>query len=61
MLLLIIKKESVHNVLSFRFATICTILFCLVLLTLFLMTNDYHTRLKGYATEIKTEQVRRTR
>ena len=41
MLLLAIRKEIVHNVLSFRFIVTYALLFCLVLLAVFLMANDF--------------------
>ena len=51
MLTLIIKREIVHNVLSFRFIVTHVLLFCLVLLSVFLMTNDYQARFQTYTTE----------
>ena len=52
MLFLIIKKEIVHNVLSLRFIATYALLFCLILLAMFLMTSDYRTRLQEYTTEV---------
>ena len=57
MLSLIIKKEIVHNVLSFRFIATYALLFCLVLLAMFLMTNEYRARLSSYATEVNKERA----
>lgn len=58
MLFLMIKKEIVHNILSFRFIVTYALLFCLILLALFLMTNDYGNRFQDYTTEIKKERER---
>ena len=54
MLFLIIKREIVHNVLSFRFIVTHVLLFCLVLLSVYLMTNDYQARFQTYTTELNT-------
>ena len=56
MLSLIIKREIVSNVLSFRFIITHVLLFCLVLLSVFLMTNDYQARFQSYTTEVNTER-----
>ena len=48
MFFLIIKKEIVHNILSFRFVVTYALLFCLILLAMFLMTNDYSRRVQEY-------------
>ena len=58
MLWLIIKKEIVHNVLSFRVIVTYVLLFCLILLTMFLMTNTYRTRVQQYSTELTKERNR---
>ena len=58
MLFRIIQKEIVHNVLSFRFIITYALLFCLVLLALFLMTIDYRTRMQDYTTETGKERDR---
>ncbi len=58
MLFLMIKKEIVHNILSFRFIVTYALLFCLILLALFLMTNDYGNRFQDYTSEIKKERER---
>ncbi len=52
MLWLTIRKEFVHNILSFRFILMYVLLFCLVLLSLFLMASDYGVRRHEYAAEI---------
>jgi len=51
MLLLTIRKEIVHNILSFRFLATYALLFCLVLLAVFLMAQDYQGRLQEATTE----------
>ena len=56
MLWLIIRKEIVHNILSFRFIVTYALLFCMILLAVFLMTNDYRARQQDYATELSKER-----
>ncbi|HIG57617.1 MAG TPA: DUF3526 domain-containing protein [Candidatus Handelsmanbacteria bacterium] len=56
MLLLIIRKEIVHNVLSFRFVVTYALLFSLILLAMFLMEGDYETRYQDYATEVNKQR-----
>jgi ABC-type transport system involved in multi-copper enzyme maturation permease subunit len=56
MLYLLIRKEIAHNVLSFRFIVTYALLFALVLLAMFLMSNDYRNRVQGYATEFGKQQ-----
>ena len=58
MLLLIIRKEIVHNVLSFRFIITYALLLCLILLALFLMTVEYRARMEEYTTETSKERDR---
>lgn len=58
MLLLIVKREIVHNVISFRFMVTNGLLCCLVLLSVYLMTNDYQARFQTYTTEINSERAR---
>jgi ABC-type transport system involved in multi-copper enzyme maturation permease subunit len=60
MLLRIISKEIVHNILSFRFVATYSLLFSLILLVLFLMANDYRTRVQEYglATNQERTQIR---
>jgi len=52
MLSLIVKREIVHNVLSFRFIVTHVLLFFLVLLSVYLMTADYQARFQSYTTEV---------
>ena len=56
MLLLIIKKEIIHNVLSFRFVVTYALLFSLILLAMFLMEGDYEARYQDYATEVNKQR-----
>ena len=58
MLLLIIKREIVHNVISFRFMVTHGLLFSLVLLSVYLMTNDYQARFQTSTTAINAERDR---
>ena len=51
MFFLTVGKELVHNILSFRFVVTYALLFCLILMAMFLMTNDYQSRLQEYSTE----------
>lgn len=57
MLFHIIKKEIVHNVLSFRFVVTYALLFCLILLAMFLMTSDYRTRFQEYTAAVNKERA----
>jgi ABC-type transport system involved in multi-copper enzyme maturation permease subunit len=52
MLLSTIKKEIINNVLSFRFIITYALLFVLVLLAIFLMTNVYGDRAQEYRTGV---------
>jgi len=54
----IIKKEIINNILSFRFAISYVLLFALVLLAVFLMSNEYGTRQREYASISKKERAR---
>ena len=56
MFFLTIKKEIVHNVLSFRFIVTYALLFCLVLLAMFLMTHEYDKRLQEYNRAVGKER-----
>ena len=58
MLFLLIKKEIIHNVLSFRFVVTYALLFLLVLSSMFLMTSDYRTRVKEYSAAVNKERGR---
>lgn len=49
MLLRLIRKEVLHNILSFRFAVTYGLLFVLVLLAVFLMGAEHKTRMAAYA------------
>ena len=51
MFLLTVRKEIVHNILSFRFVVTYALLFSLILLAMFLMTSDYQARMQDYATQ----------
>ncbi|MFC1526165.1 ABC transporter permease subunit [Candidatus Latescibacterota bacterium] len=51
MLLLTIRKEIVNNVLSFRFIVTYALQFCLVLLAVFLMANDFQAKMQEATTE----------
>ena len=51
MLLLAIRKEIISNVLSFRFAVTYALVFCLVLLAVFLMASDFGAKMGEYTTE----------
>ena len=53
----IIKKEIINNILSFRFAISYVLLFALVLLAVFLMSNEYGTRQREYASISKKERA----
>ena len=55
---LIIRREIVHNILSFRFMITHALLFCLVLLSVYLMTNDYQSRFQIYETQVTEERDR---
>jgi len=57
MLFLIIRKEIVHNVLSFRFVVTYALLFCLILLAMFLMSNDYRARFQEYTAAVSKERA----
>jgi len=57
MLLRIISKEIVHNILSFRFVATYSLLFSLILLVLFLMANDYRTRVQEYGLATNQERT----
>jgi ABC-type transport system involved in multi-copper enzyme maturation permease subunit len=46
MLLLIVRKEILNNILSFRFIVTYGLLFCLVMLAMFLMTNEHADRMR---------------
>lgn len=48
MLLTLIKREIVGNILSFRFIVTFVLFFCLVLVSVFILTNGYQTRLESY-------------
>lgn len=48
LLLRIIRKEVVHNVLSFRFAVTYVLLFILVVVSMFLMGSQHRTRMDGF-------------
>ncbi|MBT3345816.1 MAG: ABC transporter permease subunit [Gemmatimonadetes bacterium] len=48
LLLRIIRKEVVHNVLSFRFAVTYVLLFTIVVVSMFLMGAQHETRMDGY-------------
>jgi ABC-type transport system involved in multi-copper enzyme maturation permease subunit len=48
MLLRLIRKEVLHNILSFRFAVTYGLLFVLVLLAVFLMGNEHRQRMETY-------------
>jgi len=56
MFFLTIKKEIVHNILSFRFIVTYALLFCLVLLAIFLMTDEYGKRLEEYNRAVGKER-----
>lgn len=56
MLWLIIKKEIVRNVLSFRFIVIHTLLLILVFMALFLMGHDYHRLLQEHSAGVNKER-----
>ena len=58
MLFLVIRKEIANNVLSFRFITTFSLLFCLILVAMVLMTNEYHSRVQVYNTEVSKERER---
>ncbi len=49
MFFLTVGKEIVHNILSFRFVVTYALLFCLILMAMFLMTNDYQRRLQEFS------------
>ena len=51
MFLLTVRKEIINNVLGFRFAVTYGLLFCLILLAMFLMTEDYQQRMGDYSTQ----------
>ena len=51
MLLRLIRKELLHNILSFRFAVTYALLFVLVLLAVFLMGNEHQDRVDRYTKE----------
>ena len=51
MFLLTVRKEIVHNVLSFRFVVTYALLFSLILLAMFLMTNHYRARMQDFTTQ----------
>ena len=51
MFLLTVRKEIINNVLGFRFAVTYGLLFCLILLAMFLMTEDYQQRMRDYSTQ----------
>ena len=58
MLFLIIRKEIVNNILSFRFITTYSLLFLLVLTAMVLMTNEYRSRVQVYNSEVSKERDR---
>ncbi|MEW6752360.1 MAG: ABC transporter permease subunit [Candidatus Latescibacterota bacterium] len=58
MLFLIIRKEIVHNVLSFRFTVTYALLFGLVLLALFLMGSNYQARFEEYTTAAEEQRAK---
>lgn len=58
MLSLIIRKEIVHNVLSFRFVVTYALLFCLVLLSLLFMGSSYRTRFREYTTAVAEQRAK---
>ena len=47
MLLTLIKREIVSNVLSFRFIVTFLLFFCLILISIFVQTNKYQTRVRS--------------
>ena len=51
MLLRLIRKEILHNILSFRFAVTYALLFILVLLAVFLMGNEHSDRMETFTRE----------
>ena len=57
MLFLLIRKEIVNNVLSFRFITTYVLLFSLILVAIVLMTNEYHARVQTYNHEISEQKT----
>ena len=58
MLWLVIKKEVIHNVLSFRFVVTYALLFCLILLAMLLMTSDYRDRFQEFNAAVNKERSR---
>ena len=58
MLWLVIKKEVINNVLSFRFVVTYALLFCLILLAMLLMTSDYRDRFQEYNAAVNKERNR---
>ena len=48
LLLRIIRKEVLHNVLSFRFAVTYALLFILVVVSMFLMGSQHRTKVDEY-------------
>jgi len=48
MLLTLIRREIVGNVLSFRFIVTFVLFFCLVLVSVFILTHGYQSRLESY-------------
>ena len=57
-LLYIIRKEIVNNILSFRFVAAYVMLCVLILMAMYLMTNDFLERRQVAATEIRKEEER---
>jgi len=48
MLLTLMRREIIGNVLSFRFIVTFVLFFCLVLVSVFILTNGYANRLRSY-------------
>ena len=58
MLFTIIRKEVVGNVLSLRFAVTFALFFTLVLVSIFVLTNDYQSRLRLFEASRLTHRER---
>ena len=58
MFFLVVRKEIVHNIYSFRFVATYALLCGLVLLAMFLMSSDYRSRQQVYTSETARERAR---
>ena len=58
MLTVLIRRELLDNLMTFRFAAVVLIMLLLVVANTFVLIKDYERRLEAYNTVFKTEHQR---